>query len=148
MRGSGGARNKIERYREREKERVLPPSSLDTSEPRVWPRNKDGSQPKALLCEIAVSCPRIADRPPDPFSDPPNSTMGPDQPGRHSRRSQSGPPRTSIQPSRIGRQGSWNVRDASSRRSRAVRTLGRTQISSDLRWDIFYRCEQISYFAI
>lgn len=58
----------------------------------------------------------------------------PTNPACHSRRSQSGPPRTSIQPSRIGSSRLLEgVRDASSRRSRAVRTLGRTQISSDLR---------------
>lgn len=61
---------------------------------------------------IKISCPRIADRPPDPFSAPPNST-GPDQLGRSSTEFSQGL-RTSIQPSRIGRQGSWDVRDASS----------------------------------
>lgn len=102
-------------------ERAFSPSTplfpFDTNGPEFDLGIKSDPNLKALLCEIAVSCPRIADRPADPFSDLPNSMMG-----SPARLPLSLPPlldsikapEESIQPSKVGRQDFWDVRDESS----------------------------------
>lgn len=83
---------------------------------------------------IKISCPRIVDRPSDPFLDPPNSTIGSSaRPPPFCRTSApSWGPRRSIQPVKDRSSGLSGRPGQVIRRSRAVRIFGRAQISSDL----------------